>query len=285
RDAVRGLVQAQSKTAVGARDAGPDRRRAVAQLHLGTLELDVQSPAHRHLVGCERGARTDDDRVRPGLAAQRVERFGGRDPEALALAGREPPEADVAAELLPLLVDDRAVLRGQPVTSEEVAVVAPGEEARLLALGTARGLEARARGLGARLVLALLAEREPEAVEEARIEPGQHVRLILSLVVGAGEEQLPVALDDPRVVAGRQPLGAGALGEREQLGEAEAAVAADARVRRLAGRVAAHERLDHCAAELLAQVERDVRKPSPVTGRAGRQHGLRRAAGALRVRA
>ena len=51
-----------------------------------------------------------------------------------------------------------------------------------------------------------------------------------------------VALDDARVVAGREPRGADAPREREQLGEAEAAVAADARVRRLAARVAAHER-------------------------------------------
>ena len=167
--------------------------------------------------------------------------------------------------------------------AEEVSVVAAGEEARLLALGAARGLEPGARGLGSRLVLALLAEREPEPVEEARVEPAEHVRLILPLVGGACEQQLPVALDDARVVARREPLGAGALGEGEQLGEAEAAVAADARVRRLTGRVAAHERLDHRAAKLLAQVERDVRDPEPVAGPARGDHGLGRAAGALGV--
>jgi hypothetical protein len=61
-------------------------------------------------------------------------------------------------------------------------------------------------------------------------------------------------------MAGRKPLGPGALGEREQLGEAKAPVAADAGVRRQAAGVPAHERLDDGASELLPQVERDVRK-------------------------
>ena len=90
-------------------------------------------------------------------------------------------------------------------------------------------------------------------------------------------------LGDSRVMAGRKLRGAGALGEVEQLVEAEAAVAADARVRRLAGRVAADERADDRAAELLAQVERDVRQPERVAGRARREHGFGRAAGALAV--
>ena len=84
-------------------------------------------------------------------------------------------------------------------------------------------------------------------------------------------------------MAGREPRGAGALGEREQLGEAEAAVAADARVRRLAARVAADERRDDGAAELLAEVERDVRQAELVAGRAGGEHRLGRAARALGV--
>ena len=43
-------------------------------------------------------------------------------------------------------------------------------------------------------------------------------------------------LDDPRVVARRQARRADTAGEREQLGEPEPAVAADARIRRLAPR-------------------------------------------------
>ena len=85
-------------------------------------------------------------------------------------------------------------------------------------------------------------------------------------------------LDDPRVVAGGEPRGAGPTGEREQLGEAEAAVAARARVRRLAARVAADERLDDRAAELLAQVERDVRQAERVAGPRARRYRRRGAA-------
>ena len=103
--------------------------------------------------------------------------------------------------------------------------------------------------------------------------------------VAAGEQEPPAVLDDASVVAGRQPLRPGAAGKRDQLGKAEAPVAADARVRRLPRGVAAHERLDHGAPELLAQIERHVRQAEPVAGRAGREHGLGRAAGALGVRA
>ena len=91
-------------------------------------------------------------------------------------------------------------------------------------------------------------------------------------------------LDDPRVVAGGEPRGAGPAREREQLGEAKAAVAARARVRRLAARVAADERLDDGAAEALPQVERDVREAERVAGLARGDHRLGRAAGPLRVR-
>ena len=104
---------------------------------------------------------------------------GRSDPEAAPLAGREAPEAGVAAELAAVLVDDRPVGGAEPVALEEVAVVAAGEEARLLALRPGGSLEPGPRGLGARLVLALLAEREPDPVEEARVEAREHVRLVL----------------------------------------------------------------------------------------------------------
>src|SRR4029450_4470532 len=132
--------------------------------------------------------------------------------------------------------------------------------------------------LGTRFLLRLVAEWKPEPVEEARIEPREHVRLVfvgvcrargeegrmqrcehvrlVFVVVCRAREQMAVATaDDARVVPGRKPRRAGALGEGEQLGEAKAAVARDARVRRLAARVPADERRDDRAAELLAQAE------------------------------
>ena len=116
---------------------------------------------------------------------------------------------------------------------------------------------------------------------------GEHVALILARVGAASEEPASVALDDARVVAGRDPRRADAVGEREQLVEAERAVAADARVRRLALRVAGDERRHDGLAELLAQVERDVRDAARVARPARREHRARRAArpvGLARVR-
>jgi hypothetical protein len=90
------------------------------------------------------------------------------------------------------------------------------------------------------------------------------------------------ALEDPRVVARPQGLRSRALGELEQRVEPERAVAARARVRRVAGRVPGRERADHGRPELLAQVERDVWEPEAVAGGACGRHRLGRAAGALR---
>ena len=166
---------------------------------------------------------------------------------------------------------------------EEGAVVVAGEEAGLLALPALGDGEPRGARLGARLGLRLLAERELDPLEERRIERGEHVRLVLVRVGRASEQAAAVALDDPRVVAGPELRRARALGEGEQLVEAEAAVAAAARVRGLAARVRRDERVDDGAAELLAEVERHVRQAERVAGLARRDHGFRRAAGALGV--
>src|SRR5207247_8433117 len=90
-------------------------------------------------------------------------------------------------------------------------------------------------------------------------------------------------LDDPGVVPGREHVRAGAVREREQPGKAKAAVAMDARVRRLAAFVAADERLDDGAAKFLAQVERDVREAERMTRSTGSKHRIGRAAGTFRV--
>ena len=161
------------------------------------------------------------------------------------------------------------------MASEEGTVVVAREEARLLALGPLRDLEARTACLGSRRLLVLLAEREPHPRELRGIELREHVRLILLRVGGAMEQQPAAVLADARVVTGREPVAPRALREREQLGEAEGAVAANARVRRLAARVPAHEAGDDRLSELLAQVEGHVRQAEPVTRLTRRDHGLR----------
>ena len=92
-------------------------------------------------------------------------------------------------------------------------------------------------------------------------------------------------LDRAGVVARPQLRRPGPRGEGEQLGEAEAAVAATARVRRLTTGVRLHERLDDGVAELLAEVERHVRQSERVARLPSGDHGVGGAAGALRIRA
>ena len=188
------------------------------------------------------------------------------------------------AELLAGLVDDRADRRRQPLPVEERAIVVAREEARLLALRAVGRREPGSSGLGARLLLGLRAQREADPREVPGRQAGEHVALILVLVDAAREQQPAVALDDPRVVARRKRRCTDAAREREQLGETEAAVAADARVRRLASRVTADERCDDGAAKRLTKIEGDVRQTARVTRLARGDHRARRAAGALGVR-
>ena len=74
-------------------------------------------------------------------------------------------------------------------------------------------------------------------------------------------------------MAGGQRARAEAVGEVEHRVEAHAAVAAHARVRRQAGGVVGHPRVDDARAELVAQVERQVRQAHAVRERAGRADG------------
>ena len=90
-------------------------------------------------------------------------------------------------------------------------------------------------------------------------------------------------LGDARVVSGYEPVRTGLLRELQQPPEAERAVAADARIRRFAAFVRAHERIDDRLAKLFAKVERHVRHPERVTRLACGDHGLGRAASSLGV--
>ena len=108
----------------------------------------------------------------------------------------------------------------------------------------------------------------------AGIDGRQHVGLILGRVVAAGDQPQPVALDDPRVVPRPEHIGAGALGEVDERVEPKTSVAAHARVRGQALRVALDERPHDRGAELLTQVERDVRQTEPMTRLAGSDDGI-----------
>ena len=179
------------------------------------------------------------------------------------------------------LVDQRPRRRLEPAPLEERPVVVATEEAGLLALGPTGDGEPGRLGLGAGLVLGLPPEGEPEPAEHARIDRREHVALILREIGGAGDREPAVVLDDPRVVAGREPRRSDALREQQELIEPERAVAAAAWVRRLAARVALGERLHDLPAKLLTQIERHVRDAEPVAGLPRRDHGGGRATHAL----
>src|SRR6266540_99409 len=274
----------EPEAAVSQLDRGRDRRRAVAQLHLGALDRNEERAGDVHMLASQRFSASHDDRVRARLGAQDVQRAPRGDPEAAPLSRRETPEAAVTAELVALFVEDRPVLACKSGALEEVPVVGPGEEAGLLALRAPGGFEPGPRCLGPGLLLRLLAEREPDTAKQPRSEAGQHVRLILPLVRGSREQEATTAADDPRVVAGGQAGGPGPVGERQQLCEPEAPVAGDARVRRFSVRVAADERLHDLPLELAAQVERHMRATESMAGLAGGHDGLRGAAGPLGAR-
>src|SRR5207244_7530937 len=134
------------------------------------------------------------DGVRRGLGAQCVERLGGGDSQPAPLPCREPPVALVATELVARLVNDSAGRLGEALPAEERAIVVAREEAGFLAVGTPGDREPGGRRLRARFVLRLRTEREPHALEQPRIEPGEHVALVLRRVGRTGEQPQTVAL-------------------------------------------------------------------------------------------
>ena len=122
------------------------------------------------------------------------------------------------------------------VTREEPGPGRPGEEAQILGV---RLVGHGQPGLGGDLPdlrLGQLSEREAEPTERVGGERGEHVGLILCAIDGDAQERSGWVLlvGDPRVVPGGEGVSAEVLGELEHRVEADVAVAADARVGRLA---------------------------------------------------
>ena len=99
----------------------------------------------------------------------------------------------------------------------------------------------------------------------------------------AGEQRAVAVVDDPGVVPGREPAGAEPVGEGDHRVDPQLAVAEHARVRGAPLRVAAQERTDHAGAELVLQVQGQMRDPERVGDPPGAEHRLGRAAAALAV--
>ena len=147
-----------------------------------------------------------------------------------------------------------------PWRDEKAGPVGAGQEAQVLRVGLARDRQAGIGGDPSDLRLGQLAERKAHPRQRRRRKRREHVGLILG-GVSRDAQQRPIwmiGLCDPRVMTGRKPGAAEAFGEVEHRVEADVAVAADARVRRLPGGEAGDERLDHAGPELRAQIDREV---------------------------
>ena len=117
---------------------------------------------------------------------------------------------------------------------EERLAAGPGEEAEVLRVGL-RGDRQPARGARARAPRACAARRAGSAAGEATPAPARRACSSGPCRASAATRSRPAA--GARVVAGRERVGAEALGELEHRVEPHAAVAAHARVRRQPGGV------------------------------------------------
>ena len=121
------------------------------------------------------------------------------------------------------------------------------------------------------LGLRVAAEREADPAQGVGRDAGQHVALVLARIDRRPDHRAVVVLLDPRVVAGGQPRRAEPAGQLDHRVEADEAVAAHARVRRGAARVAGEEVVDDVAAKAVAQIEREVRDAHPLRERRARR--------------
>ena len=189
----------------------------------------------------------------------------------------------MASDDVAVQVDDRPGSVVDALAPQEGPVVVSGEKAGLLALAAIRDRQPGLPRLGAGLILRLVAERQPETLDEAWVEAAEHVRLVLRGVRRPCEQRSPAMLHDPRVVTRGESRCSDPAREREERRKAERTVAADAGVRRLTPRIRGYERRDDCSPELLALVERDVRDTETMAELPRRDHRLRRATGAIGI--
>src|SRR4051794_19612005 len=276
------------KLAVGSPQSAGDGVRVVAELHVGDLSrVAVEGEVlEADLRRRERGLRADRDGVSLRVLVYYVQGQRRRYADAAALPDREVVVAVVRAEAVALFVTDLARLVAErTVTREERARVRAGQEAEVLALGLLRHGQLVAPRDRTRVVLALeLAERKPDAAERLRLQPGEHVGLVLAAIHRGTDERAVRVPRDSGVVTRREARGAEVLRQREHRVEAHDAVAANARVRRAPGRMLADEVVDDRAAEAVTHVEGEVRDAHPVRECPRDGDGLRRAAASGAVR-
>ncbi len=166
----------------------------------------------------------------------------------------------------------------------DLRVLSRRGETDLLAVGLLGDVESHPLGDGPDRRLLELTDGEQHVVELGGREPVQEVGLVLGRIDAAREPRDAVGVtDDSRVVPGRKELGTLNRHPREQVGELQAVVAHDARVRRTAPRVGRRELRHHLGLERVPEVQRVVGDAEQVAHAAGIANGRHRAAAALDV--
>jgi hypothetical protein len=245
-------------------------------------KCDVVEEAHLRQLGARVKkivARAEAHRRRRGVDVHHERRRAEGDAEPFALADGEAMDAGMRADDAPLGVEDGARPRSTlgPLFDEGV-VPARGDEAELLAFPFGGAGQPAPQGVAPHLGFGRLTERKLEPLELLFGKRVEEVALVLVAIFGAMELD-PVAVPHrPRVVARRHLRSAEPIGQREELGHFDGAVARDAGAGRAAREVGVDERIDDFTREELAPVERVVGNAEVVGDAAGVVLVLRSAA-------
>ncbi len=156
----------------------------------------------------------------------------------------------------------------QPPITDDLGVVAAGDEADLDAVGLVGDAEAGLPGQGTHLLLAVAADGEEDVRQQLAAQAEEDVGLVLGGVGGPVQLVPAGAGDDAGVVAGGHEVGLHLPAVGPELAELQPVVADDARVGRAPGQVLVGEVVDD-AAEVTLEVEGVEGDVEPVGDAAG----------------
>ena len=250
-------------------ERGPGRVVAMTDLDLDAhgggegRNADPVEAAGAEGAGSEVRVRSYGDAVAVGVDGEDIERRGGADAQALALADGEVGDAVVTAEDFAIGGDQLAGGVGERaallfhVGGEELLVVTAGDEADLLGVGLFGQGQAMLAGHFAHFGLGEAAEREQSSRELLLGEAEEEVGLVLGSIRGALED--PALADGVElvdgVVAGGDAACADGAGGLEQRVELEVVVAERAGDGRAAVEILVDEGADDILLEALLLVD------------------------------
>src|SRR5580700_1985536 len=205
-------------------------------------------------------SRTDDDAPPFGLDLQHIERLVGGDPEPFALPDREMGDAIVPAEHPPAAVDDVAWLPGLgPQPLDETGVGSVRHKADVLTVGLVRDRQAEMPRQDTRRVLGELAQWKPQELEFLPLRGKQEIALVARRVACAVEFGPLRAANPAGIMPCRLRRGTEIPRHTQQIAEFDPLIAADARDRRLASRVAVDKIVDDRSPEAALVIEHIMR--------------------------